>query len=287
MIGCELHSTLTLSRLTRLANIKTLIDDIYGVFTKDVTVSPEAAKAFGDDLAKVVIDSVQQRKGNYLRLSNLGNSCRRQLWYSVNVHELGEKLSGATRIKFLIGNITESVIIFLAKLAGHVVTDEQKTVTVHGVHGHIDGKIDGHLVDVKSASPYSFNKFKDGLKPEQDAFGYLSQLGTYGYAERETQGSFLVVDKVLGHLHLDTHELPEVDYEPIVTEVNGILASNEPPPRAFNDEPEGKSGNRKLGVKCSYCEFKHTCWPGVKTFQYARGPLYLTVVRRPPRVPEE
>lgn len=265
-------------------DISTLVTDIYEVFEKDIKVAPEDAKAFGDDLARVVIDSVQQRKGNYLRLSNLGSACKRKLWYSINTPELAERMSGATRIKFLIGNITESVVLFLARLSGHTVTDEQKEVSVHGVKGHIDGKIDGHLVDVKSASPYSFNKFKDHLSPEQDAFGYLSQIGTYAHAEGHTTGSFLAVDKVLGHLTLDTHELPEVDYEPIVKDTQAILASSTPPERGFPDVPEGASGNRKLGVACSYCEFKHTCWPGLQVYGYANGPKFLTHVARPPRV---
>lgn len=270
------------SRRILLPEIKTLIEDIYGVFTKDVTVPPGAAKAFGEELSRVVIESVQQRKGNYLRLSNLGNSCRRQLWYSVNTPELAERMSGATRIKFLIGNITESVVLFLAKLSGHVVTDEQKEVSVHGVKGHIDAKIDGHLVDVKSTSPSSFIKFKDHLSSDNDAFGYLSQLGTYAHAEGESSGSFLAVEKVLGHLHLDTHELPEVDYEPIVRDVQAVLSANEPPPRAFEDEKFQESGNRKLGVKCSYCDFKTSCWPGVQRFDYARSSVFLTKVVRPP-----
>lgn len=249
-------------------------------------MKPEDAEVFGKSLAQVIIDSLKKRTP-YLRLSSLGNSCRRQLYYSTNCPELAEKLPGNTRVKFTIGNVTESVILFLAKLAGHEVTDEQKTVTVHGVKGHIDGKIDGHLVDVKSASPYSFNKFKEGLKPEQDAFGYLSQLGTYGHAEGETSGSFLAVDKVLGHLHLDTHELPEVDYATKIDETRAMLASPTPPPRDYDDEPDGKSGNRKLGVKCSYCDFKHTCFPGLRTYQYSRGPVYLTTVQRPPKVEEK
>lgn len=250
-------------------------------------MSPEVAQAFGDSLARIVSDRVSETHKPRLRLSNLGNSCRRQLWYSINSPELAERLSGATRIKFLIGDITESVILFLARLAGHDVTDEQKTVEVHGVQGHIDAKIDGHLTDVKSASPYSFQKFKGGLNPEQDAFGYLSQLGTYTHAEGDTTGSFLAVDKVLGHLHLDTHEFPETDYEPKVTETRAMLASPTPPPRDYTDEPDGKSGNRKLGVKCSYCDFKHTCFPGLRTYQYSRGPVYLTTVLRPPKVEEK
>lgn len=267
-----------------MSKIDTLVEDIYGVFDKNVTVSPEDSRAFGEELSRIVVEQVTERKGNSLRLSNLGKPCTRQLWYSINAPELAERMSGATRIKFLIGHVTEAVVLFLARLSGHVVTDEQKEVSVHGVRGHIDGKIDGHLVDVKSASPYSFDKFREGLTPEQDAFGYLSQLGTYAYAENERQGSFVVVNKVLGTLHVDTHEFPEVDYEPIVKDKQEALAKNEPPERAFVDVPEGLSGNRKLDTACSYCDYKSVCWPGLQKYDYAGRPKFLTKVVRPPRV---
>jgi len=267
-----------------LAEIETLVNDIYGVFDKDLEVDPSEVTAFGEGLAQIVRDRVVEKHSPRLRLSNLGKPCRRQLWYSINTPELATPLQGYTRIKFLIGDITEAVILFLAKLAGHKVTDEQKTVEVNGVVGHIDAVVDGDVVDVKSASPYSFTKFANGLKPEQDAFGYLSQLGTYVSSLGGKRGHFLAVDKVLGHLTLDTHELPEVDYAAKVDEARAMLEKNEPPPRSFDDEPDGKSGNRKLGVACSYCDFKDTCWPGLTTYGYSNGPRFLTKVVRTPKV---
>lgn len=263
--------------------IDTLVQDIYDLFEKDVTVDPKEAETFGVGLGKLVIDRLRKRK-DYLRLSNLGKPCVRQLWYSINTPELGEKLSGPTRIKFLIGDITEAVILFLAKLSGHSVTNDQQEVDLYGVTGHIDALVDGELVDVKSASPYSFNKFKEGLQPGGDSFGYLSQLGGYGAGLGFKRGSFLAVNKVLGHLHLDTHDLPEVDYEKRISVVQRTLEGNSPPDRGFTDEADGLSGNRKLGVACSYCAFKDTCWPGHQTYNYAGQPRFLTVVKREPRV---
>jgi hypothetical protein len=262
----------------------TLVQDIYDVFDKDIEVNPEDVKAFGGGLARIVHERVTERYKPRLRLSNLGKPCRRQLWYSINTPELAEKLQGWTRIKFLIGDITEAVILFLAKLSGHSVTHEQHEVEINGVRGHIDALVNGELVDVKSASAFSFAKFTAGLKPEQDAFGYLSQLGSYGAALGHKRAHFLPVDKVLGHIHLDTHELPEVDYAKVVDETNAMLAKNEPPPRSFDDVKDGESGNRKLGTNCSYCDFKHTCWPGLQVYGYSNGPRFLTKVVRAPKV---
>ena len=61
-------------------------------------------------------------------------------------------------IAFLFGDIVEEVVLFLARAAGHEVTDEQKEIEINGVRGHIDGRVDGLPVDVKSASSYSYRK---------------------------------------------------------------------------------------------------------------------------------
>ncbi len=267
-----------------MKSIDTLVEDIYSVFDQEIHVTPEETKAFGEELARVVVEQVSERKDRHLRLSNVGTPCRRKLWYTINASELAERMPGHARIKFLIGHVTEAVILFLARLAGHAVTDEQRTVELHGIRGHIDALVDGELVDVKSTSPYSFNKFKEGLTRANDAFGYLSQLGTYAAALNLKRGHFLPVDKVLGKLHLDSHDLPEKDYASVISEVQGVLASNVPPDRAYTDEPMGSSGNRKLCVACSYCEYKTSCWPGVQPFQYSHGVTYLTKVVRPPKV---
>jgi hypothetical protein len=269
-----------------MKNIDTLIDDIYGVFDKETTVPPEEARAFGERLGALLSARLGRQDKQYLRLSNLGSSCLRQLWYRVHAPELGEPLSGPARIKFLIGDITEAVVLFLARLAGHDVRDEQHEVELNGVKGHIDAVVDDTLVDVKSASPFSFKKFEAGLTPETDAFGYLTQLGSYGKAKGHKKGAFLAVDKVLGNLTLDKHDLPDIDYERRIEVVRDVLAAPEPPPRAFEDKPDGKSGNRKLGVECSYCSHKDLCWPGLRTFNYGRGPTFLTHVAREPRVDE-
>lgn len=58
------------------------------------------------------------------------------------------------------------------------------------------------------------------------------------------------------------------------------------PERAFQPEPDGKSGNMKLGLQCSYCNMKHACYPNLRTFIYSNGPRYLTTVVKTPDVPE-
>src|SRR5690606_19057418 len=114
-----------------------------------------------------------------LRVSNLGTPCDRRLWFSINHPELAEPLEPHTRLKFLLGDVWEAVLLFLAKIAGHRVEGQQDEISLHGVLGHRDAVIDGTIVDVKSASSFSFDKFENHLKPEDDSFGYLTQINSY------------------------------------------------------------------------------------------------------------
>ena len=277
-------------------DISTLVDDIYALFANDSTWTPDPShiRQFGMDLGNFIARRASDVRGSpTLRLSNLGTPCERKLWYTINTPDDGESLRPATRIKFLFGDILEALLLFLAKEAGHTVTGEQDEVTVNGVVGHRDAIIDGRLVDVKSASTYSYRKFQDNGLRGDDPFGYLSQLGSYLAAssgddrvrDRDV-ASFLVIDKTLGNITLDTYAFGDVDYRTMVDEKREMLSLPEPPPRTYDDEPEGKSGNRSLCGQCSYCPFKHKCWEGVRTFIYSNGPTYLTKVERTPRVPE-
>ena len=277
-----------------MKNINTLVEDIYSLFgSTPHKVSEENAENFGHSLAKLISKRMGERQAPSLRLSNLGNKCKRQLWYAINKPELGEELPPWVRIKFLFGDILEHMLLFLAREAGHKVEGEQDEITIGDVKGHRDAVVDGRLVDVKSASTYSFKKFETHKLQDDDPFGYIDQLGGYLAGSSSDPlvvdkdvASFLAIDKTLGHIVLDTYPATGTDYERLVEETKDILNASEPPPRAYEDVPEGKSGNRKLGTACSYCAFKHTCWPGIRTFNYSTGPTFLTVVNREPRVTE-
>jgi hypothetical protein len=39
-------------------------------------------------------------------------------------------------------------------------------------------------------------------------------------------------------------------------------------------------------VQCSYCEYKKTCWPEMRTFLYSYGPEFLIKVKNKPKVKE-
>lgn len=279
-------------------SITTLVKDIEDVLQQkggwDEAMSEYCSKLLKDTLDRR-LGGTEGAHAPSLRLSQVGQPCRRKLWYSINEPLEEDTLDASARMKFLYGDLLEDLILSLAMAAGHKVEGQQDELYVQGVKGHRDAVIDGITVDVKSASTYAFKKFKNGNLRDDDPFGYVSQLSSYVYAGRFSEvesdpymGAFLVVDKTLGHLCLDLYYFgPEVDKkEEEIEEVKQVVNSPELPPRGFDAVPEGKSGNMKLGVQCGYCDRKHECWPGVRTFLYSNGPQYLTHVEKEPRVQE-
>lgn len=226
-------------------------------------------------------------------MSNIGKGAR-QLWYDKR-YGRDEVFSPATLFKFLYGDIIESILLFLARVSGHSVTARQAEVVVDGIKGHIDADIDGVTVDVKSASTHSFRKFADGSLIENDPFGYIEQLAGYSEA-RDTDGAFLAADKQNGHITympVSKEDLKAaVNVRERIKYIKSAVEADVEPERCYEDEEEGKSGNRVLGINCSYCSHKGRCWSdanggiGLRTFAYSSGPKFFTKVAREPQVRE-
>lgn len=289
------------SKLSEKKDPSTLPEDIYAVLDSESNheVSEENIEWAGEvlkDLLRSRLKKREEKKGEeVLRFSALGKKDR-QLWYAANKPETAEKLSGKMGFKFLYGDVLELLMLFLAKEAGHEVSHEQHEVDVDGIKGHMDAVIDGVPVDCKSASSFSYQKFKDGSFVFDDPFGYIPQLSGYAHAIGKTdRAGFLVCDKQHGDIcfaEIDEYSIKGNPPEDRIKELRGILHSPEPPPRCYEAVPEGKSGNQKLAVGCSYCPFKEDCWSdandgqGLRKFFYSRGPVWLTTVKKEPKVDE-
>ena len=217
--------------------------------------------------------------------------------YSIHHHGEGEELLPSTHLKFLYGDILEDLLLSLAVAAGHTVEGHQDEMEIAGIKGHRDAVIDGVTVDVKSASTYSFKKFETNTLKEgtNDGFGYIKQLSSYVYAGKDdplvkdkTGGAFLVIDKTLGKICLDYYPFHDElkHMEDFYEERKDMASSTSPPPKGFEPEPDGKSGNEKLGFQCSYCPFKKLCYPDLRVFSSFRGPVYLSTVKKEPRMNE-
>lgn len=272
-------------------SLDTLVEDVYNLFDKDTdhVVNEENIETLQENIANLMRRRLgkQNRDASPLRFSNLGKQ-NRQIWYQSRDQDTlkVEEMSPKTLFKFMYGDIIEEMILFLIKEAGHTVEKEQAEVEVEGVKGHIDAIIDGVVVDVKSASPFGYQKFKTGKLFEDDAFGYIDQLSGYNNVLNPGKpAAFIAFDKVAGDICI--LEIPpsiSKDYQPVdrIRELKDVISSEQPPKRCYEPKPEGKSGNMALSVGCSYCSYKHECWPELRTFLYSNGPKFLTkVVKRP------
>jgi len=281
--------------------IHTLVDDIYRLMeTKEaeesVDVEAEIEK-FGENmkaLMRTEFGRTRIRDSRTLRLSNIGRDDR-VLWNIVNGTEK-EAIQPATYIKFMYGHLIEEMLLFLTRMAGHSVTDEQKVCEVEGIKGHMDCKIDGIVIDVKSASSFGFKKFKDGTLAMDDAFGYVDQIKAYAHACGETEFGWLAMDKANGHLAVLKYDLEDTqapiykyikgDITERIRHVKKLVGLSEPETFCTDSVPDGKSGNIKLGIKCSYCQYKKHCYPEVRKFAYSYGPKFLINVEYEPNVQE-
>lgn len=268
----------------------TISSDIYKVIDGEIKVDDSLYDELAQDLAQTLktrlSDTEPVRKT--LGLSSVGKPLRR-LWYDFHSDTELVKPTPSMRLKFLFGDIIEDLLLWLVKVSGHTVTDRQKEVECCGVVGHIDSIIDGEVVDIKSASPKSFLKFLGGTLPDNDPFGYLAQITAYDKVTGKGHPGFLVMNKVTGEIceYRPDPDFDMPDVEPIIEKAKAVVASDTPPDElCYEPEPDGASGNMKLANGCSYCSFKHLCFPNLRAFKYANGVRYLTHVVKEPRVEE-
>ena len=230
-----------------------------------------------------------------LRMSNIGRD-ERFLWNVYNDVDKGEDLTPNTYVKFLYGHLIEELLLFLTRAAGHKVTDEQKKCEVNGIKGSMDCRIDGIVTNVKSTSTFGFKKFKEGTLAYDDPFGYIGQIKGYAHSEGETKFGWLAMDKQNGHLtyllydsedtQAPVHDLISYDIEERIERIKKLVEQEEPPEVCYKPIADGKSGNQKLAIGCSYCSYKKQCWPAVRGFAYSSGPRYLVEVFNEPKVQE-
>lgn len=277
-----------------MKTIQTLISDIYATVERDGWFTHELSEEFSRELGRRLVESTAARnKAPTLRLSKMGPICEKQLWHSIHTPELEERPEPWARIKFTYGHILEVLVISMVKSAGHEVTGEQDAVTVDGITGHRDCVIDGCIVDVKSTTSLSFKKFKEKTIAQDDPFGYLDQLDGYlvgssadPLVRTKDRAYILAIDKQLGHICLYEHRLRESSIRGKIKHYKGLVSRLEAPSCTCGTTPDGKSGNIKLDVRASYSNWKHVCFPQLRTFLYSKGPVFLSHVERLPDVPE-
>ena len=279
--------------------LDTLVEDIYnkiGVLAdgEHIDLDPETIDQFGESMKEILYkwSHPEPRGDATLRMSNIGRKSR-QLWFDMKSEGTPERMPPSLFIKFLYGHLLEEIVIFLIKLSGHTVTDEQKEIKVSGIKGHMDCVIDGEVVDIKTASGFAFKKFKDGTLAENDMFGYMAQLAGYEQAQGTDKGGFLALNKESGELALyrpDNFDKPNIKKK--ITDIKKAVRLATPPDLCYNPVPDGKSGNMQLPRECVYCRHKFECHKdsnegkGLRVFKYSNGLKYLTQTPKPPKVIE-
>jgi hypothetical protein len=271
----------------QMKKINTVVEDIHALFKGGHEPDVELLEEMGKKIATSIGKAFRERTkpASVFWMSQIGKRDR-QLWLQ-HRETKAEVFPPNTKIKFMFGDMIEELLLFLVKESGHTVTEEQAVVKIGEATGKKDCKIDGVNTDIKSAASRSFLKFKDGslLNEGMDPFGYIAQISAY--ANGEGNGAFLAMDKQFGHIAL--LEVPEeamINAPARVKEIRKIVDSEEIPPLCEEPVPDGKSGNMKLAILCSYCPFKKKCFPTMRTFIYSSGPKFLSTVVRTPDVPE-
>ena len=261
-------------------DIKKLIADISN--GKPAPITEENMNDFLNNVKEAMIAwNTPPKKEKYdgtLRMSILGKPAR-QLWYDKFSPKETKEYDASNNLKFLYGHIIEHLLLYLTELSGHKVEDRQKKV-----------KVDGEVCDVKSASSFSFKKFKNGELLNDDPFGYHAQLSGYEEAEGTKGGGFLVADKSSGDIcFYKPDELAKPDTKTLIKDLNTKLASDTPPERCYELKTE-KNGNKILPVGCQFCIHKFECYAdankgkGLRVFKYANKNVFLADVVKEPNV---
>ena len=283
-----------------MKKIDTLVEDIYEKVSvvaegEQLDVTDEAIDKFGEGMKEALKTWLTPREEREptLRMSNIGRP-ERQLWFDMNSPATAQLPSPATMIKFLLGHLSEPLMAFLVELAGHTITDEQKEIKVKGIVGHMVCKIDGEVVDMKTASRFAFTKFVNGTLAESDHFGYLGQLAGYEKNEGTNKGGFLVLNKEGGDIcFFRPEELDKPNISAKIDKTKKIIKRKIPPKElCYAPVAEGTYGNYKIAKPCNYCPHKFLCHKdanngeGLRVFKYAKGRAYFTTVAKKPNVLE-
>ena len=209
------------------------------------------------------------------RMSNIGRPLCQLQMEAKGVKGEGQPYNVKMRNTF--GDIIEALSIFVMKSAGVDIVNEQKKVIYkfngEKIEGRQDVEIDGKVWDIKSASPYSFEKkfgeaggFNEVVR--EDSFGYASQGFLYGESQSKKFGGWIAINKSTGEwtvcetpASVDEHKQKALK---LAKDNFNALKEGKPFKRCYDDVAETfrtkPTGNRVLGFVCSYCPYKLPCW---------------------------
>jgi len=242
-----------------------------------VPISEELVQEFGEACKNALRKQFTYKEDVKFepRMSNIGRPLCQLQMEAKGIK--GEGMPYNAKMRNTFGDLIEALAIFVLKSAGVKIDSEQKEVEYkfenESIKGRLDVEIDNKIWDIKSASPFAFEKkfgeaggFNEVIK--DDSFGYASQGFLYAESERKSFGGWIAINKSTGEWAIC--ETPQLDTEykniAIKTAIDNFnaLKTNTPFKRCFEPIVEtfrGKpTGNKILGTACSFCPYKLPCW---------------------------
>ena len=213
-----------------------------------------------------------------LRMSNVGKPLCQLQMQAKGVEP--EKPSHDFIVRMIIGDMLEALVIVLLKAAKIEVKSQHQKVSLGvgdtQIEGEYDIELDDGIYDIKSVSPFSFTtKFNadngyDKIK-QSDSFGYISQGHGYGMAANKPFKGWIAINKTTGEIVFTDAKHTDEEKKEVYSKIynNSVALLEEKPfERCFTDIEEvyysKPTGNRTLGIECSYCPYKHDCWDNLE-----------------------
>ena len=242
-----------------------------------VKLDKQLVQEFGEACKNALLKQFEEtRRDKFeVRMSNIGRPLCQLQMEAKGIKGEGQPYNVKMRNTF--GDIIEALAIFVMKSSGIKITNEQKKVNYKfngdSIEGRQDVEIDGKIWDIKSASPYSFEKkfgeaggFNEVVR--EDSFGYASQGFLYGESQDKDFGGWIAINKSTGEWTV-CETPPAVDEHKKKALKSAednftALKKGKPFKRCYDDIAETfrskPTGNRVLGFVCSYCPYKLPCW---------------------------
>ena len=238
----------------------------------------------GEDLKASLRRQFTRRDDEFrLRASNMGKSlCQLQM---ANNGAVPERKDYNFIMRMLHGDAIEVIMDLLLKIAQANITGGKSKIALDLgdtiIKGEDDIHIDNKVYDIKSSAPYSFDlKWKKGLDAlkSDDPFGYIGQLVGYSVAQDLDTGGWIVVCKSTGQVVVVDADFSDAEKSKVIADIKmkatalkdgwAFERCFEPVDDFFNRK---FTNSKKLGMNCSFCDFKQTCWPKAQLLPQPRS----------------
>lgn len=234
---------------------------------------------FADLSRKALEKHFTRKKEDFrLRMSNVGKPLCQLQMQAKGVEP--EKPSHDFIVRMIIGDMLEALVIVLLKAAKIEVKSQHQKVSLgvgdRQIEGEYDIELDDGIYDIKSVSPFSFTtKFNadngyDKIK-QSDSFGYISQGHGYGMAANKPFKGWIAINKTTGEIVFTDSKHTDEEKKEVYSKIYNTsvaLLDEKPFERCFTDVEEvyysKPTGNRTLGIECSYFPYKHDCWDNLE-----------------------